>query len=305
MNILFSTVFGSHLYGTNIESSDRDTKAVYLPSRENILLQRVKDSINTNSDDQDFESFSLQKFLSLLMQGQTVALDMLFAPESFWLGASDVWREIVAMRPKLIHCGASAFVGYCKTQAGKYCVKGDRLAALQSTISALEGFLRDERLSCFAALVDVINSPHVKYVEHPGANGESEMFLSVCDRQFNVTCTIGYVLDQLRRLEGNYGKRARMAANGKGIDWKALMHAVRVANEAVELLATHRITFPRPEAEMLLKIRKGELPYPEVTSMIEEGLRRVGIEQSASSLPKKPNRELCDGFVLRNYGKAV
>lgn len=63
----------------------------------------------------------------------------------------------------------------------------------------------------------------------------------------------------------------RQAESSEGIDWKALMHAVRILHEAHELLLYHQITFPRSESELLLRIRKGELPYQLVDEVIEMG----------------------------------
>ena len=82
---------GSHLYGTATPESDIDIKAVYIPSARDILLQRVSPVVsesrikargekNTPADT-DCESFSLQRYLELLAEGQTVALDMLFSPD--------------------------------------------------------------------------------------------------------------------------------------------------------------------------------------------------------------------------------
>lgn len=45
MNIAFECLFGSHLYGTSTENSDTDYLGVFIPSREEILLQRCPDVI--------------------------------------------------------------------------------------------------------------------------------------------------------------------------------------------------------------------------------------------------------------------
>jgi len=38
--------YGSRLYGTTIKGSDHDIKGIYLPSAEDILLQKVRSSIS-------------------------------------------------------------------------------------------------------------------------------------------------------------------------------------------------------------------------------------------------------------------
>ncbi len=79
------------------------------------------------------------------------------------------------------------------------------------------------------------------------------------------------------------------------------MHAVRVASEAYELLMLHHITYPRPEAALLLQIRKGELPYQQVAELIEQGLADLGYAQSKSTLPAEPDRQWAEDFVHDRY----
>src|SRR5690242_3080832 len=100
--------FGSHVYGTNVPTSDLDFKAVHIPAAEDILLQRVRPSINTKTKqdgnkrngpgDVDFESFSLQKHMHMLLEGQTVALSMLFTPERWIIEKDPLWDTIRAMK---------------------------------------------------------------------------------------------------------------------------------------------------------------------------------------------------------------
>lgn len=86
--------------------------------------------------------------------------------------------------------------------------------------------------------------------------------------------------------------RAKLAESNDGIDWKATMHAVRIAAEAKELLLTGAITFPRPEAERLIQIRTGQVPYKEVEELIEKGLADIKDAETHSTLSNKPNHSL-------------
>lgn len=88
MNLILKMKFGSHLYGTDTPSSDLDYKGIYIPSPREILLGRTKPTISISrkkdqferntSEDVDQEYFTLARYLELLTQGQTVALDVLF-----------------------------------------------------------------------------------------------------------------------------------------------------------------------------------------------------------------------------------
>lgn len=317
--IIFRTLFGSHLYGTDTQDSDRDYKSIFLPKSRDLVLQRASKHIelNTKADsnkknttmDVDDEAFSLQEYLKLLCDGQTVALDMLFAPNNMLEYSSDIFKEIKKNKDKILHKGLSAFVGYTKAQAAKYGVKGFRVRALKDTVELFEQFLSQfpqsshEKLEVLHGVLEefVKTREHVAIISIIGGNGKPELALEICSRKFPFHNSIGYVLDCIKKIYENYGQRALMAEKNEGIDWKALSHAVRVAREAEELLLTGNITFPRPEKDLLLKIKKGEMDYKDVSALIEEGLVRVKQAQEKSNLRESPDREWIDDFVYRVY----
>ncbi|MCE9564638.1 MAG: nucleotidyltransferase domain-containing protein [Planctomycetes bacterium] len=143
--------FGSHVYGTNVPTSDLDFKAVHLPPARDILLQRVKNAVHISTkqdrtlkntaEDTDFESFSLQKYMKLLLEGQTIALTMLFTPERWIIEADPVWHEICEQKSLWLHRGVSAFAGYCRQQANKYGIRGSRVAASRAAADWAVGWI--------------------------------------------------------------------------------------------------------------------------------------------------------------------
>lgn len=312
--LIFKTEFGSHVYGTAVPGSDRDCKGIFIPSAEEILLQRAggtsvnfntkKDARQKNSEsDVDLEMFTLQSFIRLCAEGQTVAVDMLFTPKKFWIESSNHWEFIQRERATLIHGGVSAFVGYCQKQAAKYGIKGSRLRALRDAIAFLEVFDDDLLLS---DVWDQIGksfefSEHVEWPVIVGPGGKSIRHWQVCNRKLGETSSIGYSLKILRRVYDEYGHRARMAESNEGVDWKALYHAVRVCGQAKELLTDHFVTFPRPDADLLLKIRKAELPYLRVAEMIENGVEEVNCLAETSTLPKSIDKQKWDRLVYGFY----
>ena len=128
MQLMVQIKFGSHLYGTDTLSSDLDIKGVYIPEARDILLQCVRPIVSLSkpkahgekntSEDVDYELYSPQRFLDLLAEGQTVALDMLFAPKSAMLSPPhEEWLKIKALAPQLLTKQMGSFVRYCKQQA--------------------------------------------------------------------------------------------------------------------------------------------------------------------------------------------
>lgn len=327
--------FGSHIYGTNLPTSDHDYKGIFVPSGYDLVMQKAAKHIQNNTkknsteknspNDIDEELFSVQTYLRLLAEGQTVALDMLFTPGNFYLSSSvdipfrDIWRTIKHNKDKLIHSGSSAFVGYCKTQAAKYGLKGGRVEALRRTIDFLDKY--DDRTKLKDIEQDIANFVYpgdmfessggvyedllIKFAWCNSPKKVMEKHLEVCNRKVPLHATVGYAIDIFQRIFDQYGHRALMAERNEGIDWKALMHAVRVADEAYELLTTGNITFPRPNADLLLKIRKGELPYKEVETLIENGLVEVEKAKEKSTLRKTSCQNTIDSIIYEAHMNAI
>jgi hypothetical protein len=313
-------IFGSHVYGTNTPESDLDYKAVFIPSARDILLQRsVKVSRNRSTGpgdaknapgDIDIEEFSLHGYLKLLCEGQTVAVDMLFVPDDFYEDEPlKVWRTIQARGKEMIPAAASAFVGYCRSQANKYGIKGSRMNAARDIVDALEILDPDKRLSEYWEFIKsvVVRHEHMEIIDivHPHS-GASVAHLSVCGRKMPETIRVRDAVKVYGDLWEKYGDRARAAASNQGVDWKALMHAVRVLGQAKELLSSGFIKFPRPDAEFLKEIRLGKRPYKEVAELIEDGIEnQIPALVEASVLPTVPDYSVAEGIIQSAYGKKV
>lgn len=323
MRKIVSIKFGSHLYGTSTPSSDIDIKSVHVPDARDIVLQRVQETISDKREkgfgeknlpgELDDESVSLQRFLDLASAGKTVALDMLFAPEWAMLEPPEVeWNVIVANRRRLLTREAGSFINYCRQQANKYGIKGSRMAAarlaLRTVSDLLERNLPSSRLAQFGEEIEraTCGVEHLSIVDIPNsANGETQRHWEVCGRKLPYAASIKNVHDILGHLVDEYGKRALQAETEQGINWKALSHAVRIGTQALELLSTGHITFPVPNAEHILAIKTGRLPYRMVATEIENLLVRVETASTVSSLSEKADREWIDDFVFRTYANEV
>src|ERR1051326_7146851 len=90
-----------------------------------------------------------------------------------------------------------------------------------------------------------------------------------------------------------------------GKDWKALSHSVRVNSEAYELLTTGNITFPRPDRELLLKIKTEQMEYDQVAELIEIGLAKLYEAQDNSILREESDKEWADDFIYNIYSGIV
>jgi len=318
INILVKVKYGSHLYGTNTESSDLDIKGIFIPKVQDILLQRIAPVISLSrrkphgesntKHDVDYELYSPEKYLTLLAKGQSVALEMLFAPDSAFLSPSHPsWNIIKSFAPKILTKQAASFVHYCKQQASKYCIKGERVASAKNV---LEHFTELEfqygpsaKLNIFEKTLEQLadNNQDIGIQKILLANGKKELCFDICGKKalFNSSIKSARIIAQ--NVVNQYGRRAREAEQNDGVDWKALMHAVRVAYQAIEFLKYHQITFPRPEAEHLLAIKQGNISFNDITDEIERLMEEVETAALNSTLPESYDQNIIDNFIKNLY----
>lgn len=321
MDLIVEMRFGSHLYGTATTQSDTDVKAVFVPSARDILLQRAPAGVTrgrakasgerNTADDTDFEAYSLQRYLGLLAEGQIVALDMFFAPDSVMLREpAPLWRDLQAAAARLLSRQTRSLLRYCRRQANTFGIKGLRVAAAGQALAVLEAAERDfgpgaplaqaeERLA--AALVP----PFVGFVDMEMPGGKMVRHLEVCGKRVPFTTAIKTAVAVARKLVNAYGTRARQAEANEGVDWKALSHAVRVGRESLDLFRTGRIVFPLPYAADLLAIKQGERPYEAVAAEIEYLLGAVEEAAAASSLPEEPDFDFIEDLVMQAYAQKI
>ena len=320
---------GSNLYGTATPTSDLDYKGVHLPSGEAIILGRAENVIDTSvvvkneagknqAESIDNQSFSLQKFFEMLMKGDTVATEILFAAvphgshhTANGLEYHPLWPQVHAVGVQLLNRQCKGFVGYCVRQAAKYGIKGSRMAAVKSLLDLLDvvklGLPNTQQLGTIKGkLQDWSHGrEHVSWENIPSQHGTDIWHLNVCDRKMPMTASIKDAYAVYNKVWENYGERARQAMTNEGIDWKAMSHAVRVAEQAIELLRTGKITFPRPNADVLLAIKKGECKYDDVSKLLEMLVARVQEVSLISQLPEKSNHKLADALVREYYLRQV
>ncbi|EGF92716.1 nrdC.11 [Asticcacaulis biprosthecium C19] len=322
MKTLVEMKFGSHLYGTATAQSDLDVKAVYLPDARDILLQRVKPSVNivrekargekNTADDIDFEAYSPAKFLDLLADGQTVALDMLFAPDDMMLSPPDpIWHEMKALAPRLFSRKTTAFVSYCRQQARKYGVKGARLAAVRLALDGLiaieDTYGANTKLGVAEAEIRALAQNHdlLDIVVLPHPDGSPASYFDIAGKKAIFSASIKGARTMVQNLFDEFGARTRAAEDNQGVDWKAMTHAVRIADQAIEFLDTRQITFPRSNAAHLLAIKRGEIAYAAVAEEIETLLAKVEAAVERTTLPEAVDRSVIDDFVAALYRQVV
>lgn len=301
MTTIVELVFGSHLYGTNGPNSDRDFKGVFMPTKRDIVLQRVPKSISETSkigtgknspDDIEKEFYSLHHFIHLACEGETVALDMLHAPSSMILHDTPIWDELVGLRSRFYTKNLRAFVGYARRQAAKYGVKGSRLAEAKIVL----GFLRDHKDNLVEEVWDILpKGEHI--MKHTDLDGRR--LYEVCGRKMTMRSTCSHNIPMLEKFTQNYGDRARQAESNEGVDWKAVSHAFRAGYQVKHILVEGGYTYPLPETEYLKKVKNGELHFAnEVAPALDTLMDELEVLTQKSELPEKVDRTYWDNWLV-------
>lgn len=336
--ILFATIYGSRLYGTDGPDSDMDVRGVFLPAKQGLLLGTPPKHYNFKSD-RDTSYLSLQYFLQLLTQGETNALDMFFAYTSptALIQSSPVYEELVANKEKLITINVSKYLGYCRAQALKYSIKGDKIQNYEALKELLDGCASPSSTTLGEWLVhcrvmgpdagDPLGDPedYFKNNTHIGRRFKitdrrlgDHAYLLVCDNKERYIMVSGHLFpqnanlnttkDSIRKCLASYGKRAFNAAEDNGADYKALSHALRVAYQAQMLLKTGEIIFPLPQPMLdvvrSIKFKTTTMSYEDIVDLIEENIRNIEADYLPNSkLRTTPDHDWINNFVLRQYGE--
>jgi uncharacterized protein len=131
-----------------------------------------------------------------------------------------------------------------------------------------------------------------------------EVFLArTCVKQF-----LGFADDQLKRMTGRKGrgKKGQHLEIEKqcGYDVKAAMHTLRLLYECKELVSTGNITLPRPERDLLIRVRTGEYSIDGVVEMSRVLVLQCTEAEKNSPLPGKIDRHAVSKLVADCYRQA-
>lgn len=323
MKKIFECYFGSQMYGTNTPSSDTDIKGIYISSLEEIVLNKSLPVIVTKTkndysqkntkDDIDIEYKELRTFLREASEGQTYALDMLFCPEKSILINSEIWKEIQNNRLKLISKQCKPILGYVTGQCAKYAMKGSRLDAVEKALEWAKSKDRNVKIGEVVSDFPEV-SQEVDGIKHIisqkdfnikcKVNGRDvdQTFISVCGMKFDYKVKIKLMIDSLTLFLEKFGSRSYDAKNNKGIDWKAVSHAVRLLLQTQELAETGFITFPLKEKDFVLQIKKGELSWDWVNNWVSENIdKSFNMIKNSKFLLDKPDYYWIEKFTIKTY----
>jgi predicted nucleotidyltransferase len=323
-DVLFQVTYGSRLYGTNTPTSDTDLKSVFLPAIDDLLLGRklgtsktrvhsdgspVPDKSSMPDNGVEHEYFPLQTFVRDFVQGQTYALEMAWAvlangPDGHTLQAAREHELMVELVEKFGNCSVYSMVSFAMKQTFDYVKRGERLEQARELLDVLNVCM--EMFDCLDAMdpgsylnprLDTVLPDGEKLLHKLSRETNLELGTSVNNnrafetlklngREYLETTAVSHLVLAVQKLVSEYGERTNRAAK-EVVDYKSLSHAVRVYEQALELLDTGRLTFPRPNADYLRSVKQGLVPLEEVKARLLELDEEVLAKQESSTQRRK------------------
>lgn len=314
MKKLFTTQYGSRLYGTNTPESDMDLKHVVLPELNDLLLGKqvinvVKKTNNQkftrNSDeDIDTEFIPLQVFAKDFLGGQTYALELAYAVDYTEAGQvlhDPLFKGFCAeLRSRFLTSNMTALIGYAVNQASLYSFKGERLNAVRGLEKVFKDMIAEtpsetranDYVKAFEEAMMPLTLEFPKYIQlsEYAINHEGTMrpCVKMLEKVLPYTSTFSTNLGVVKASLKKYGSRAD-AASIDNVDWKAVAHAMRIVDEGIQLLTNRYLFFPYKDdyVKFFLEVKQGKIEHKVVIDLINLKLSELKDLEAISTLPKK------------------
>lgn len=267
------------------------------------LGQKLSSGDRNTAGDLDRKFYRLDKFLSLLAEGQSKQVEMLFCPKELYTITSPEWDLVLSNRDLFL--SKKAIVPFCrfaKAQSLKAFSKGENLNTFREllTMFGTKNGNKTLKQECSLELRQLSDEGKVALVTLEG-NVEG---MELAGRKYLLSQKVKDVKSKMVKLEKEYGSRSNNAAN-EGYDFKSLSHAYRLLFQAEELLTKKTLTFPLPkeQVEFLKSVRLGEYKadyFTELEAMMAK------VTALKSDLPDEVDRskvdELCQELMMNHFG---
>lgn len=100
----------------------------------------------------------------------------------------------------------------------------------------------------------------------------------------------------------NTARYVDLAGHDQKIDGKNLLHCRRLLDMAIEIAYDKNVTVKRPNADYLLKIRKGQIPLDEIIEQAEKDIEGLDAVYDASDLPTSVDMDFINELLLEIRG---
>lgn len=305
-NIVLLTLGGSHAYGTNTENSDVDIRGCTLNSSSDLLgLTSFEQVVEKRTDT---VVYGFNKFISLLLNCNPNTIDLLGCKPEHYLVLTDIGQKLLDNRGLFLSQRAFySFGGYAVQQLRRLenALARDRLPQAET-----EEHIRmsmESAMSSFSGRYSSFQHGNIRlYTDvSPNEDLDCEIFADVqltkCPaREFGgMLGELSEVLRSYKKLNHRNHKKDDAHLN------KHAMHLIRLYLTCLDILERGEIiTYREREHELLMEIRNGAFQLedgtyrPEFFDMVREYEQRLEYARGHTMLPKQPDMEKIQEFVM-------
>lgn len=280
--IIFETVYGSKLYGCDMEGSDHDIRGVYLPGLHDFLSEvtpkpEKMDPLSDPMGSDDILFFPIGEFIDQVIRMKINCVEIFFAAlaeQRRGVALHPAMELILAHKDVLITSDADGFFGHARQRASSY-IEGDDLldSNLQANLAAraiLEQHANHHPEGPATRIMDIPGLAEA-IADHPSikriVNGRGEPVLMIGSRQLPENARLAEALRMVNDRIARYQSK-NLDADPQ-VMFKDLCTALRMMETSAELMLTGEIAFPRPRAEHYRSIRRGEIAREAILADID------------------------------------
>jgi hypothetical protein len=332
---IFLTKHGSHAYGTNTPTSDLDIKGVAVPGHEYFLGFSRKFEQAESRSPNDLVVYDIRKFFAMAADCNPNICEVLWTDPADYLICNRFGQLMVENRHLFSSKKARyTFSGYAHAQLkrirGHYqwlknppqapptraefglpeqrAVSKDQmdaaLAAIKKRMDSwepnLDGVDPATRIQIMAdiqaAQAEILAGTERFMAAGVGLGFEAN-FLELLDKERRYKAKQTEWAQYQNWLKTRNQARAELEAK-HGYDTKHGMHLVRLLRMCREILTTGKVIVKRPDAEELLAIRNGAMPYDDLVAWAESEDKAMDALYKSSTLPHAPDREELDKLCI-------
>lgn len=296
--LIILSIAGSRMFGTVTENSDTDYLGIYIPTMKQMKLGDFKHHIGLPKEyGIDLQIWSLHYFLTLACRGDTMALDLLHSPYTCWVYYNpDIWKRLTNIRTLFNTKEMNSYLGFARDQATRYGIKGEKLNILKTVIDFFDKKDQSEKLKNIWD--ELPKGNHIHFLDTTPYK-----IYQVCGKKYQETVKVSYIKRNLEINLEEYGKRAILAANNQGIDWKGLSHALRACEQVQAVMETGDYKFPLRNSHFITAVKKGEIDFGMVDAVLSDWIDMVEELTQKSKLPEFTivNREGLILDIINNF----
>lgn len=313
---------GSHLYGTNTETSDEDYSGIVLPTEEQIfgfeVLEEIDLSVHSKnaegkntSEAKDIKYYELRKFMKLAMENNPNIIEQLFVTPENILYQDEIGKYILSQKHLFPYKGLEKkFIGYAKSQQHKMLIKPQNYSELQITLAILFEYIGTDNLADLKNR-EWINNSKTYLIELKEYLSEkkapvvfTDSYIKIGDLNIQKNIQIKQAILQIDRRIKLAGNRTELYTK-YGFDTKFGSHLLRLLYEGIELLQTGELIFPLKQKDFLIDIKKGKYSVETILATVCELEEDFKLTYKNTKLPNKPRyneiQTMCMNILKENF----